>query len=118
MRVDLFDYHLPPELIAQSPLEQRDASRLLVVKRAGGRISHHTFSDFPSYLERGDALLLNRSRVRRARLLGRLHGGGQAEILLLRPSDEGLRQWKALGRPSPPSASGRPGDGGGGTPRF
>lgn len=100
MRVDLFDYHLPPELIAQSPLEQRDASRLLVVERAGGRITHHAFTDFPSYLERGDVLLLNRSRVRRARLLGSLRGGGRAEILLLRPLDDGLRQWEALGRPS------------------
>ncbi len=100
MRTDLFDYELPPGLIAQSPLRRRDASRLLVLEREGGGIEHRAFSDLPSYLSPGDALVLNRSRVRKARLPGTLPGGGKSEVLLLRPLDAGLEEWEALGRPS------------------
>lgn len=100
MRTELFDYELPPGLIAQSPLERRDASRLLVLERRSGGIEHRAFSDLPSYLVPGDVLVLNRSRVRRARLACTLPGGGRAEVLLLRPLDEGLKRWEALGRPS------------------
>ncbi len=100
MRTETFDYRLPPELIAQSPPERRDASRLLVLERDGGRIEHRAFSDLASYLSAGDVLVLNRSRVRKARLLGALPGGGRSEVLLLRPLDPALREWEALGRPS------------------
>ncbi len=100
MRVDLFDYELPPELIAQHPVEPRDASRLLVVRRDGGSIEHLAFTDFASHLAKGDALVLNRNRVRKARLPGKLRGGGRAEILLLRPLDRAHLKWEALGRPS------------------
>ncbi len=99
MRTELFDYRLPPELIAQRPLPRRDASRMLVLDRSTGRISHRRFADFLSYLREGDVVVFNRSRVRRSRLLGRLRGGGRAEILLLRPLGPDHKRWEALGRP-------------------
>jgi len=92
-----FDYHLPPELIAQEPLEERDASRLLVLDRASGGISHHRFRELPSLLDPGDLLVVNRSRVFPARLLGRRAGGGDAEVLLVRRKPDGT--WDALVRP-------------------
>jgi S-adenosylmethionine:tRNA ribosyltransferase-isomerase len=99
MRVDLFDYDLPPELIAQRPPEMREDSRLLVVDRLDGRIEHRGFRDLPSYLEEGDCLVFNASRVRRARLRGRkVGGGGEIELLLLRQVKDG--KWEALARPA------------------
>jgi S-adenosylmethionine:tRNA ribosyltransferase-isomerase len=91
--------------VAQEPLAERDASRLLVLERDTGRLSHRTFSDLPDLLRPGDLLVANRSRVFPARLLGTRTGGGEAEILLLRrlaPAD-----WEALVRPGrrlPPGA--------------
>jgi S-adenosylmethionine:tRNA ribosyltransferase-isomerase len=80
-----FDYTLPPERIAQTPMEPRDASRLLVVQRATGRLEHRVFRDIVEYLRPGDLLVANDSRVIPARLHGRKTTGGQVEIFLLRP---------------------------------
>ena len=85
-----YDFDLPQDLIAQSPLEQRDASRLMVVDRAAGTISHRRFSDLPEIVAPGDLLVVNRSRVVKARLLGtRVGSGAPAEIFLLQPLGEG-----------------------------
>jgi S-adenosylmethionine:tRNA ribosyltransferase-isomerase len=85
-----YDFELPPELIAQSPLERRDASRLLVVDRASGTISHRTFTDLPTLLTSDDLLVVNRSKVVKARLLGtRVGSGAPAEIFLLSPLGDG-----------------------------
>jgi len=97
MKTADFDYELPQELIAQTPIEPRDASRLLVVERATGRLSHRRFSDITDYLRAGDLLVCNDSRVIPARLHGRkIPGGGRVEILLL--SRRGERTWEALTR--------------------
>ncbi len=99
MRVDEFDYDLPPELIAQTPIEPRDGSRLLVVDRAQGILAHRLFADLPRLLHRGDVLVLNDSRVLPARLHGRrAPSGGAAELLLLR--DLGQCRWLCLSRPA------------------
>jgi S-adenosylmethionine:tRNA ribosyltransferase-isomerase len=95
---DLFDYDLPPELIAQQPAEPRDASRLLVLDRSTGRIEHARFREIGRWLSPGDLLVVNRSRVVPARLAARRRpGGGSAEILLLRRQEPGV--WEALVRP-------------------
>jgi S-adenosylmethionine:tRNA ribosyltransferase-isomerase len=88
MRTSDFDFHLPAELIAQQPLERRDESRLMVVDRKSGSIEHHRFRDLVELVAPGDALVLNRTRVVRARLLGTRDSGAPAEILLLKPLDE------------------------------
>jgi S-adenosylmethionine:tRNA ribosyltransferase-isomerase len=81
-----YDFVLPPELIAQSPLPQRDASRLMVVDREAGTIEHRTFSDLPELTSPGDLMVVNRSRVVKARLLGtRVGSGAPAEVFLLAP---------------------------------
>src|SRR5919108_4410138 len=93
-----FDYDLPQELIAQTPIEPRDASRLLVVQRATGEWQHRHFRDIGAYLRPGDLLIANQSRVIPARLMGRRAGtGGAVEVLLLaeRP-DLGHDYWEAL----------------------
>lgn len=93
-----YDYPLPPELIAQRPVEPRDSSRLMVVERASGRISHRVFRDLPELLEPRDLLVGNRSRVIAARLHGsKLPTGGVVEILLLRARGSG--DWESLVRP-------------------
>ncbi|MDI6872786.1 MAG: tRNA preQ1(34) S-adenosylmethionine ribosyltransferase-isomerase QueA [Actinomycetota bacterium] len=98
MRVDLFDYHLPEELIAQEPLEDREASRMLVVDCESRAIEHRVFRDLPTLVEEGDCMVFNESRVRRARLRGVKEGnGGRAELLLLRSAEDGA--WEALARP-------------------
>ncbi|MDR1795951.1 MAG: tRNA preQ1(34) S-adenosylmethionine ribosyltransferase-isomerase QueA [Clostridiales Family XIII bacterium] len=98
MKVDLFDYELPEALIAQQPAARRDASRLLVVHRVDGRTEDRLFSDLPDYLRAGDVLVLNDSRVMKARLLGEKVGtGGRVELFLLRPC--GLL-WECLARPA------------------
>jgi S-adenosylmethionine:tRNA ribosyltransferase-isomerase len=89
-----FDYDLPPELIAQEPVERRDTSRLMVVKRATGKILHRHFYDLPDFLERGDLLVHNKSQVIPARLFARKPTGGKVEILLLRRRD--ATTWEAL----------------------
>jgi S-adenosylmethionine:tRNA ribosyltransferase-isomerase len=98
MDVGLFDYELPPELIAQEPAEPRDSSRLLVLDRGRGALEDRRFADLPELLRQGDCLVANRSRVIPARLLGvRADGGAPVELLLLRPV--GAERWEALVRP-------------------
>src|SRR5437763_2509966 len=98
MRLSDFDYTLPQELIAQTPVEPRDAARLLVLDRKSGAIAHHHVHDLPDLLHAGDLIVANRSRVLPARIHGRLRGGGHAELLLLRRLSRGA--WEALGRPA------------------
>jgi len=87
MHTDDFDYDLPPELIAQTPLQRRDASRLMHIDRTTGDRFHHTFNQLPSLLRRGDLLVVNDSRVIPARLLGKkADTGGAVEMLLVRPA--------------------------------
>ncbi len=98
MKTSDFNYELPPELIAQTPLQRRDASRLLVLDKNSGAWEHRHFFDLPVYLRPGDCLILNDSRVLPARLLGhRLPGGGACEVLLL--IDRGEKTWECLVRP-------------------
>lgn len=93
-----YDYHLPPELIAQEPLNQRDQSRMLLLNRGDGTIRHDRFDNFPSCLEKGDLLVLNNTKVIPARLTGNLDkGGGEAEILLITRLDSG--NWEAMVKP-------------------
>ena len=92
-----FYYDLPEELIAQTPLEKRDSSRLMVLDRSSGKIAHRHFTDILEYLQPGDCLVLNNSRVIPARLLGNLPTGGAVELLLLR--DLGDNVWDCLARP-------------------
>jgi S-adenosylmethionine:tRNA ribosyltransferase-isomerase len=96
-----FDYHLPEELIAQQPLADRAASRMLVVDRATGMFTDRQFRDLPSYFRSGDCLVLNDSRVFPSRLYGkREHGaGGRVEIFLTRRISEDGLTWEALVRP-------------------
>jgi S-adenosylmethionine:tRNA ribosyltransferase-isomerase len=96
-----FDYDLPPELIAQTPIEPRDSSRLLIVERASGTLTHRHFCEIGDYLQPGDLLIANQSRAIPARLLGRRAGtGGQVEVLLLSERhDLGPDTWETLVRP-------------------
>ena len=98
MKTSDFYYDLPEELIAQTPLEQRDTSRLMTVDRKSGEVEHHHFYELLDDLNPGDCLILNNSRVLPARLLGqRLPGGGACEVLLL--IDRGEKTWECLVRP-------------------
>ena len=98
MKTHDFYFDLPQELIAQTPLERRDGSRLLVLDKKTGAVEHRHFYDLPEYLRPGDCLILNNSRVLPARLLGhRVPGGGACEILLL--IDRGDNIWECLVRP-------------------
>jgi len=90
-----FDYNLPPEFIAQTPIEPRDASRLLVLERASGELTHTHFKEIGEYLAPGDLLVVNRTRVIPARLYARkVPTGGRVELLLLNRRDE--HTWEAL----------------------
>jgi S-adenosylmethionine:tRNA ribosyltransferase-isomerase len=91
------DYDLPSELIAQHPAARRDASRLLVYRRATGEVSHRTFADLPGELD-GELAVVNDTRVVPARIKGRRASGGEAEVLLLERVGDG--EWEALARPS------------------
>jgi S-adenosylmethionine:tRNA ribosyltransferase-isomerase len=97
LRTSDFDYSLPPELIAQEPLPDRSASRLLQVVRDGGALTDGRFSDLVSLIPPGDLLVINTTRVRHARLLGTRPSGAPAEILLIHPAPDGA--WVALGKP-------------------
>jgi len=92
-----FYYDLPEELIAQTPLQQRDTSRLLHLDRVSGAIEHRHFYDILDYLKPGDCLVMNDSRVLPARLLGHRPTGGAVEVLLLR--DLGDKKWECLCKP-------------------
>ena len=97
MKTHDFWYDLPEELIAQTPLQQRDASRLLVLDRTTGETEHRHFYDILEYLKPGDCLVMNDSRVLPARLLGNRPTGGAAELLLLK--DLGDKKWECLAKP-------------------
>ena len=97
MKTSDFWYDLPEELIAQTPLEKRDSSRLLVLDRHSGEVRHKHFYDIIDYLQPGDCLVMNDSRVLPARLLGHRPSGGAVEVLLLR--DLGNKQWECLCKP-------------------
>jgi S-adenosylmethionine:tRNA ribosyltransferase-isomerase len=101
MKISDFDYDLPPALIAQTPLEPRDSSRLLVLNRGRGSLEHRGFRDIGKYLRPGDLLIANQSRVIPARLLGRrAETGGAVEVLLLAErTDMGSDYWETLVRP-------------------
>ncbi|HVG96624.1 MAG TPA: S-adenosylmethionine:tRNA ribosyltransferase-isomerase, partial [Chloroflexota bacterium] len=102
-----FDYHLPPERIAQTPVEPRDAARLLVIHRPSaahpaGALEHRHFRDLGEYLRPGDLLVANDSRVLPGRIWARRDSGGRVELLLLRPLDApagAAGWWEALARP-------------------
>ncbi len=98
MRTDELEYDLPPELIAQRPLEQRDESRLLVYERRSGAVRHRRFADLPEELGGRYLVVVNDTRVVPARLHVQRPGGGKAEVLLLEPLGEA--RWEALARPS------------------
>src|SRR6185369_17926109 len=97
MHIADFDYPLPPSAIAQEAIEPRDHARLMRLPRAQGEPTDHVFRDLPGLLRPGDLLVVNRSRVFPARLLGQREGGGAAEVFLLR--DVGDDRWEALVRP-------------------
>lgn len=97
MKTSDFNYELPQELIAQTPLERRDASRLMTLDRKTGEVGHLHFYDLPTLLRPGDCLVLNNSRVIPARLIGRRETGGVTEVLLL--IDRGDKTWECLVRP-------------------
>ncbi|MFA5307942.1 MAG: tRNA preQ1(34) S-adenosylmethionine ribosyltransferase-isomerase QueA [Dehalococcoidales bacterium] len=105
MKTSDFDYVLPPELIAQTPIEPRDGSRLLVLDRKSGAISHRRFYEITDYLHDGDVMVFNNSRVLPARLKGKRAGsGGAVEILLLRRLGE--NSWEGLVKPAKRLAAG------------
>jgi len=96
MRIEEFDFNLPPSLIAQYPSPQRGDSRLMVIDRRSGEIQHRAFQDLGDYLRPGDLVVMNNTRVLPARLLGKKETGGKCEILLI-PSWDGPREeWEAL----------------------
>ena len=97
MDLALFDYDLPPALIAQAPAPSRDASRLLVIDRARGALEDRAFAELPELLRPGDCVVVNDSRVIPARVLARDAGGRPVELLFVEPEDE--RRWRALVRP-------------------
>ena len=97
VRTQDFYYDLPEELIAQTPLQQRDTSRLLALNKVTGEVEHRHFYDILDYLQPGDCLVMNNSRVLPARLLGHRPTGGAVEVLLLR--DLGNKKWECLCKP-------------------
>lgn len=98
MKTEDFDYYLPKELIAQTPLEKRDESRLLVMDRETGKLSHEYFYDVINYLNKGDALVINDTKVIPARIIGiKEETGAVIELLLLNPEEKDI--WKCLAKP-------------------
>lgn len=99
MKVNDFDFHLPEELIAQTPLENRTSSRLMVLDKENKNIQHHHFYDLKNHLKKGDCLVLNDTRVLPARLFGqKADTGAKVEILLLK--EEGQDTWETLVKPA------------------
>jgi S-adenosylmethionine:tRNA ribosyltransferase-isomerase len=110
LRTSDYDYELPPERIAQEPVSPRDASRLLVLDRATGALAHRHFRDLDTLIPAGDALVVNATRVFRARLLGTRESGRPAEFLLLRPREGGTPEvphWEAMVHPGAKLKPGR-----------
>ena len=100
LSTDLFDYHLPAHLIAQTPAARRDGSRLMVIDRATRTLSHHTFAELPRFLRAGDTLFRNNASVLPARLHARRPTGGQVECFLLRPKEgHAATTWQCLIKP-------------------
>ncbi len=98
MKTEDFDYYLPKELIAQTPLEKRDESRLLVMDKITGKLSHEYFYDVINYLNKGDALVINDTKVIPARIIGiKEETGAVIELLLLNPEEKDI--WKCLAKP-------------------
>jgi S-adenosylmethionine:tRNA ribosyltransferase-isomerase len=104
MRLEDLDYELPPELIAQHPAARREDSRLLVIERAAGVLHDLHFTDLPEWLKPGDAVALNETRVRPARLVARRPTGGAVELLFVRPGADG--RWRVLAKPAKRAAPG------------
>lgn len=103
-----YDFHLPPQLVAQTPAERRDESRLMIVDRAAGTITHRRFRDLAELVPAGDALVLNTTRVVRARLLGKRDSGAPAEVFLLKPLPaRGERVYEAMVQPGAKLRPGR-----------
>lgn len=101
MNLSLFDYHLPKELIAQSPTRSRSASRLMVLNRADKSVMHTQFAGIIDYLRKGDALIVNNTKVFKARLWGHRKTGGKIEVFLIRPTANCVaEQWEAFVSPS------------------
>ena len=99
MQISDFDYDLPEELIAQHPLAERDASRMLILNRVDGTFQDSVFSSLPDHLRPHDLLVLNNTKVFPARLMGeRVPTGGSVEVLLLREVEPDL--WEVLARPA------------------
>ncbi|MBM4332242.1 MAG: tRNA preQ1(34) S-adenosylmethionine ribosyltransferase-isomerase QueA [Deltaproteobacteria bacterium] len=101
MNLQDFDYHLPRRLIAQHPLDKRDHSRLMVLSRRTGAIEHRIFTDLPEYLEPGDVLAINETKVLPVRLIGKKQSGGKVELILVRKigrDEEGERFHEVLNR--------------------
>ncbi len=99
-KVETYDYPLPQELIAQKPAQPRDSCRLLAVRRSDGKFFHQHFYDILDWLQPGDVLVRNDTRVMAARLEGvKVNGSAKCEILLLRPEDATEKTWEALVRP-------------------
>lgn len=101
-----FDYHLPEELIAQEPLPERTASRLMLLDRQRGSVAHHLFTDLADLLQPGDLLVRNETRVIPARLFGRKASGGQVEVLLVRQVEPAENIWRCMTRSSKPVRAG------------
>ncbi len=105
MKISEFDYYLPKNLISQKPILPRDHSRLMLVERGAGKISHRYFYELGKFLKKGDILVLNDSKVIPARLWAKRESGGKAEILLLRPNAKNfknyawLKEWWVIGKP-------------------
>ena len=97
MKVSDFDYELPEELIAQTPIEKRDMSRLMVVDRSLKKIEHKIFSDVIDYLNEGDCLVINNTKVIPARLYGKKTTGANVEFLLLKRLEGDI--WESIVRP-------------------
>ena len=93
MRIEMFDYVLPPYMIAQRPLPRREESRLMILDRRGGTAEAGQFTDLPKHLRRGDLLVINDTRVLPARLRARKPTGGKVEILLVRREGNGSSWW-------------------------
>lgn len=100
MDLQLFDYNLPRNLIAQFPHRKRSESRLLLLERSSGRIEHTSFASLTKYLNPGDAIVVNNTKVFKARLLGQRESGGKVELFLTRQTDPNLEIWKGLIKPA------------------
>ncbi|MGE7647313.1 tRNA preQ1(34) S-adenosylmethionine ribosyltransferase-isomerase QueA [Peribacillus frigoritolerans] len=99
MKLDMFDFHLPEELIAQVPLEDREASRLMVLDKETGKLQHDVFSHITEYIKPGDCLVLNDTKVLPARLYGSKEGtGAKIEVLLLKQEHDDV--WETLVKPA------------------